>query len=49
MTYKVTVTATVTMIVEADSKAEAEEKANDSEWLGESIEVTNVEECDYEI
>ena len=46
MTYKVT--ATVTMIVEAEDKNEAEQKAVDGEWLEETLEVNEVEEVEYD-
>ena len=46
MTYKVT--ATVVILVEADDREEAEEKALDGEWLEESIAVNTIEEADYE-
>ena len=46
MTYKVT--ATVTMIVEAEDKEEAEQKATDGEWIEETLEVNEVEEIEYD-
>lgn len=46
MTYKVT--ATVTMIVEAEDEEEAEQKATDGEWVEEMLKVNEVEEIEYD-